>query len=67
MVKAFLLTNIDALAQVFVRKFFVKQYRISLISLKKQIQLQLADNFLKNNITYMTQLNILLSDHRKQL
>ena len=67
LVNASLLTDTGASAQSFVRKSFVKQYRISLVLLERPIQLQLADGSLGDNITHMAQLNILLGDHREQL
>ena len=61
--KAYLLTNTDVFASDFVNANFVKQHKLSIMSLKNFIKLRLTNNKLASNITRMTLIKFQLTKH----
>ena len=67
LIKALLLTDTGASAEFMVDTNFVKLHKLLTVKLVKAIRLELADGSLADTITHIAKIEIMISDHKKQI
>ena len=67
LIKTLLLTDTGASAESMIDTNFVKLHKLPTVKLVKAIRLELADGSLADTITHIAKIEIMISDHKKQI